>query len=156
MIMQNKLTIPVLAILLFFLAGCKKDFEEINKNPNGFTQASDGALFNATISSLRTGYNEQLYVNVSQLYKEGQQTALPRVRWNNYTLGTEEIWSNYYTTLPNFRELEKRFSALDTSAPEVRNMIAIVKIVLACKTFKVADLFGDIPFSQAGYGFQDA
>lgn len=29
------------------------------------------------------------------------------------------------------------------------------KIILAYKTFKVTDLFGDIPFSEAGYGFQD-
>lgn len=29
------------------------------------------------------------------------------------------------------------------------------KILLAYKTFKVTDLFGDIPFSEAGYGFQD-
>jgi len=152
--MRKQLTTALLIFILFFTAGCKKDFEEINKDPNGFSSASDGSLFNATLGSLRAGYNEQLYVNVSQLYKEGQQTALPRVRWNNYTLGTEEIWSNYYTTLPNFRELDRRFSTLDTTAPEVRNMMAMVKIVLAYKTFKVTDLFGDIPFSQAGYGFQ--
>jgi hypothetical protein len=34
-------------------------------------------------------------------------------------------------------------------------MKAMVKIILAMKTFKVTDLFGDIPFSEAGYGFQD-
>ena len=145
--------------LIFFILllapSCKKGFEEINKNPNGFTTASDGALFNAVISSLQSGWNEQLYVNISVLYKETQLFALPQVRWNNYTLGTEEIWSNYYTVLPNLRELEKRFQSLDTSAAEVRNMMAMEKIILACKTFKVTDLFGDIPFSEAGYGFQD-
>ncbi|MEO8148299.1 MAG: SusD/RagB family nutrient-binding outer membrane lipoprotein, partial [Bacteroidia bacterium] len=98
---------------------------------------------------------EQLYVNISVLYKETQLSSLPQVRWNNYTLGTEEIWSNYYTTLPNLRELEKRFNAQDTASHEVKNMMAMEKIVVAYKTFKVTDLFGDIPFTKAGYGFQD-
>src|SRR5678816_3618166 len=125
--MRKRLTQSLLIVALLFVAGCKKDFEEINKDPNGFTSASDGSLFSGILGSLKAGYNEQLYINVSQLYKEGQQTALPRVRWSNYTLGTEEIWSNYYSTLPNFRELEKRFASQDTSLPEVRNMIAMVK-----------------------------
>src|SRR6185436_10147229 len=148
-----------LCILCIFVgilfSSCKKDFEKINKNPNGFTTASDGALFNDIISSLQSGWNEQLYVNISVLYKENQQFALPQVKWNNSTLGTEEIWSNYYTMLPNFRELEKRFALLDITSPEVKNMMAMEKILLAYKTFKVTDLFGDIPFSEAGYGFED-
>ena len=31
----------------------------------------------------------------------------------------------------------------------------MVKILLAYKTFKVTDFFGDIPYTDAGYGFQD-
>ncbi|MBK7429404.1 MAG: SusD/RagB family nutrient-binding outer membrane lipoprotein [Bacteroidetes bacterium] len=141
---------------LLVLSSCEKDFEEINKNPNGFTSASDGSLFNAVISSMKSGWNEQLYVNNSVLYKETQQASLSQVRWNNYTLGTEEIWSNYYTTLPNLRELEYRWKSLDTSSHAIQNMMAMEKIVLAYKTFKVTDLFGDIPFSEAGYGYLDA
>lgn len=144
-----------LLLSILFFSSCKKDFDVINKNPNGFTTASDGALFNSVISSMRSGWNEQLYVNVSVLYKETQLAALPQVRWNNYTLGTEEIWSNYYTMLPNLRELERRFDAYDASNAGVKNMMAMEKIVLACKTFKVTDLFGDIPFSEAGYGFNN-
>ena len=74
--------------------------------------------------------------------------------WGNFTLGTEEIWNNYYGALPEIRELEKRFSKYD-SIPGVVNMKAMLKIALALKTFKVTDLFGDIPFSEAGYGFQN-
>ena len=51
--MRKLLTPSFLVILLVFAAGCKKDFEEINKNPNAFTEASDGSLFNATLSSLK-------------------------------------------------------------------------------------------------------
>lgn len=152
-----KLTNKTLALILCMsiLASCKKDFEEINKNPNGFTSASDGSLFNAVISTLKSGWNEQLYVNNSVLYKETQQASLAQVRWNNYTIGTEEIWADYYQALPNLRELESRWRSLDTSSHAVQNMMAMEKIVLAYKTFKLTDLFGDIPFSQAGFGYQD-
>ena len=153
---KNAFLLLVTGMFILILTSCKKDFEEINKNPNGFTSASDGSLFNAAVSSLKSGWNEQLYVNNSVLYKETQQASLSQVRWNNYTLGTEEIWSNYYTVLPNLRELERRWQALDTSSHAVQNMMAMEKIVLAYKTFKVTDLFGDIPFSQAGYGYIDA
>lgn len=152
---MKRISIIVAACLSVLMYSCKKDFTEINKNPNGFSTASDGSLFNSIIASLKSGWNEQLYVNVSVLYKENQQAALPFVRWNNYTIGTEELWSNYYTTLPNFRELEYRWSQLDSTSHYVQNMLAMEKVLLAYKTFKMTDLFGDIPFSQAGYGYRD-
>lgn len=147
------LFITVLAVTL--ISSCKKDFDEINKDPNGFTGASDGALFNNIIKSLHFGWDEQLYVNQSVLYKETQQVAIPFIRWSNYSIGTEDIWRNYYSLLPNVRELENRFSALDTSTGEVKNMQSMLIILKAFKTFKVTDLFGDIPYFEAGKGFQN-
>lgn len=149
--------IPALLSTLFlivFLSSCKKDFTEINTDPSSFTSASDGSLFNAVISTLQLGWNEQFYINNEILYKQSQSAALTKEGWGNFTLGTEEIWSDYYGSLPEIRELEKRFSAYSES-PGVLNMKAMLKITLAMKTFRVTDLFGDIPFSQAGYGFQN-
>lgn len=146
----------LVTIILIVMSSCRKDFEEINKNPNGFTSASDGSLFNAALRSLQPEWNEQLYVNLSVLQLQTQQIALPQVRWVNYTLGTEAIWNNYYTTLPILRELDKRINEQNISQAETKNMQAMMKVVLALKTFKVSDLFGDIPYSEAGYGFQDA
>jgi hypothetical protein len=143
-----------LLFVLLFSISCKKDFDEINYNPNSFTTASDGALFNEVVSTLQLGWNEQFYIHNEILYKQTQQAALTREAWGNFTLGTEEIWSNYYGALPEIREMEKRFGAYDQT-PGVINMQAMVKILKAMKTFKVTDLFGDIPFSEAGYGFQD-
>ncbi|KAF0129388.1 MAG: Uncharacterized protein FD155_2616 [Bacteroidetes bacterium] len=133
---------------------CTKDFEDINTNPQGFTTATNGALFNNVIQSIVPTGNELFYVQNEILYKQTQLAALTKAAWGNYTIGTEDIWSNYYTTLPEIRELETRFAVADTSA-ELRNMQAMLKIVLAIKTFKVTDLFGDIPFTEAGYGFQN-
>lgn len=144
----------LLSILLIINISCRKDFEEINTDPYSFTSASDGALFNDVLSSLKLGWNEQFYINNEILYQQSQLAALTKEAWGNYTLGTTEIWNNYYTSLPEIRELEKRLKTYADSTGAV-NMKAIIKITLALKTFKLTDLFGDIPFSQAGYGFEN-
>lgn len=154
------LTIGLLMTALFF-SSCTKDFEEINTNPHGFTTASDGSLFNNVIASLQPGWDEQFYINNEILYKQTQLAALTQEAWGNFTIGAEDIWKNYYATLPEIRELDKRIAAYLEASDDtivlanVRNMQAMLKVVLALKTFKVTDLFGDIPFSEAGYGFQD-
>lgn len=139
---------------LILLFSCKKDFEELNTNPAYFTTASSGSLFNGVIHSLPLTGNEQFYVNNEILYKQTQLAALTNAAWGNFTLGTDDMWSNYYLILPNIRELEYRFSTM-TPSDELTNMKAMLKIALAYKTFKLTDIFGDIPFFNAGYGFQD-
>ncbi|MFZ4399549.1 MAG: SusD/RagB family nutrient-binding outer membrane lipoprotein [Bacteroidales bacterium] len=152
--MKYKSILILILITVFVNVSCTKDFEEINNNPAAFTTASDGSLFNDVINSLQSGWNEQFYINNEILYKQTQMAALFKEAWGNSTIGTEEIWANYYSNLPNIRELQRRFSNATPSA-ELTNMTAMVKIVLAYKTFKLTDLFGDIPYSEAGYGFQD-
>ena len=150
----KKLLLLVLISLLINVS-CKKDFEEINTNPAAFTTASDGSLLNSVVSSLQSGWNEQFYLNNEILYKQTQMAALFKEAWGNSTIGTEDVWSNYYKILPNIRELQRRFDN-DPSTPALNNMKAMVKILLAYKTFKVTDFFGNIPYTEAGYGFQDA
>ena len=152
--MKIKYFLFLISISIFLNISCKKDFEEINNNPAIFTTASDGSLLNNVISSLQSGWNEQFYINNEILYKQTQMAALFKEQWGNSTIGTEEIWTNYYSALPNIRELQKRFANATPSAA-LNNMNAMVKILLAYKTFKVTDFFGDIPYSDAGYGFQD-
>ena len=139
--------------MVFTFSSCEKDFEKINNDPHGFTTASDGALFNSVISSLTLGWNEQFYLHNEIFYKQTQLAALSKNAWGNFTIGTEEIWADYYKPLANIRELERRWSNIE-NIPEINNMKAILKISLAYKTFKLTDLFGDIPFFDAGKGYE--
>lgn len=146
---------------LILLFSCTKDFEEMNKNPNGFTTASDGSLFNGIVKSLRRGSNEQLYLQNEILYKQTQLAALPKEEWGNYPLGTINMWNNYYEVYAEARELESRIESYENSSaypdivPEITNMKAMLKTIMAYKTFRLTDVFGDIPFIGAGYGFLD-
>ena len=139
--------------ILFLTGGCRKDFTEINNDPQAFTTASNGSLFNGIVQSLVLTGNEQFYINNEILYKQTQQAALTKEAWGNFALGTESMWSNYYRSLPGFRELEQRFKNMPDSA-QIRNMRAMLKILFAYKTFKLTDIFGDMPVFKAGYGFQ--
>ena len=153
--MKTKIYLSLIIISLFLTYSCDKGYEEMNKDPLGFTTASDGSLFNNILSSLRLGGNEQFYINNEILYKQTQLAALTKEEWGNYTIGTEEIWSNYYLKLTLFRDLESKFEFWGDTSNAVNNMKAMLKIVLAYKTFKVTDLFGDMPFFEAGRGFED-
>lgn len=152
--MNNKSFLVLILLSVILNISCTKDFEDTNKNPASFTTASDGSLLNDVISSLQLGWNEQFYINNEILYKQTQMASLFKEAWGNSTIGTEEIWANYYKNMPNIRELQRRF-ANATPSPALNNMNAMVKILLAYKTFKVTDMFGDIPYFDAGYGFMD-
>ncbi len=140
--------------ILFASSSCRKDFEELNMNPQGFTTATDGSLLNQLVKSLILGWNEQFYINNEVLYKQTQLAALGEEAWGNLNIGTEEVWKSYYNSLAVARELESRFALAEPSG-ELDNMKAIVKTILAYKTFKMTDLFGDIPFFEAGWGYQN-
>jgi len=157
--MKNIKTIYTAAamILILMISGsCTKDFEELNKNPYYSTVTSIGPLFNSVVESLKLGWNEQFYVHNEVLYNETQLAVLTRDAWSNLSLGTEEIWSQYYSALAHIRDIENRIVAMENpDVPDsLNNVKGMLKIITAYKTFRVTDLFGDIPFTEAGRGFQ--
>jgi hypothetical protein len=152
---MNRLKIYfLLTALLFAGASCDKDFEELNKNPFESIETDIGPLFNKVVSSLTLGWNEQFYVNNEALYKYSELAALTQNSWPNVNIGTEEIWTNYYTHLAIIRDIDRRFDEYKGSQDELVNARAMLKVLQVLKTFKVTDLFGDIPFSKAGRGFE--
>jgi hypothetical protein len=141
-----------LCLLIF---SCDAGFEEINKNPFAPTSTDIGPLFNTVISSMRLGWNEQFYMHNEKLYQVTEQAALTAETFQNINIGTEEMWSQYYVALAHIREIERRFEAYEGDQEALNNVRAQLKIITAYKTFRVTDLFGDIPFFDAGKAFED-
>jgi hypothetical protein len=148
-----KKIIYILLIFTFFTS-CDRDFEEINKNPFSPTTTDIGPLFNTVISSLRLGWNEQFYMHNEKLYQVTQQAALTAETFQNISIGTEEVWTNYYMALAHIREIERRFDAHEGDQEALNNVKAQLKIITAYKTFRLTDLFGDIPFFEAGKAYE--
>ena len=152
--MKNLLKYLSVSIILFLLNSCEKGFEDLNQNPEFPTQTDIGPLFNFVIQSTQLGGDEQLFMHNEVIYPITQQGALTAETFQNTPRGTEDIWTRYYTSLANVRELEKRFDEYEGDQEATSNVRAMVKIILAYQTFRVTDLFGDIPFFDAGKAFQ--
>lgn len=151
--MKNKLLIFIL-VCVIALGSCTKGFEEMNQNPISPTGTDIGPLFNYVVNSLCWNGNEQFYLNNEIFYPETELGALTSEAWGNYSIGIDAVWNNYYMTLANIHDIDKRLDEMckangdDEIDDKVRAMLTVIE---AYKTFKVTDMFGDIPYSEAGY-----
>ena len=152
---KNTTYIFIIAVIFFLQISCDKGFSELNENPLAPTDTQDGAIFNSIVSSLRLGWNRQLFLHNEKLYDVTELAVVTAETFGNLDGGAEEVWLDYYSTLKNARELERRFAAFTTD-PEMTNIVnAQLKIIMAYKTFQITDFFGDIPYSEAGRVFDD-
>ena len=146
-------------LLAMTFVACTKDFEEMNQEPFSPMGTTMEALFNGVISSLQQNMDEQFYLQNEIWYPETELGALTSEAWGNSQIGTSAIWSGYYHMLANIRELEKRFGAYgeeqgDTAiCDKVRAQLNVLK---AYQTFKITDIFGDMPYTQAGRIWENA
>ncbi len=144
----------ILIIAIWSLISCENGFEDLNRDPFRPSQVEMGPLFNGVIESLTLRGDEQLFLHNEHLYALTQQAALTATTFNNLARGTEDVWNRYYLPLANIREIESRINNYSGDPERMNNISAMLKTVLAFKTFKVTDLFGDIPFFDAGRGFE--
>ena len=145
-------------ILVFAFSSCTKGFEEMNKNPMSPTGTDIGPLFNGVVSSLAWTWDEQFYLNNEIFYPESELGALTSESWGNYSIGVDAVWNNYYLALANIHDIDKRLDEMCTSTGdnEIDDKVrAQLTVIEAYKTFKVTDMFGDIPYSEAGYIWYD-
>ncbi len=131
-----------------FLGACKKNFEEINTPPKDATDASTPQIFNAIVSSLPLGAGEQSVFN-SWIYPITQQAIITSGAYP-YDNAKAEVWTNYYTTLANYHLIESRIAEAG-SPSSMNNLYAMLKTIMAYKTFKVTNYYGDMPYTSGGY-----
>lgn len=149
----------IILALVVFLSSCTKDFEEMNQAPFSPTGTTIEALFNGVVSSLQQNMNEQFYLQNEIWYPETELGALTSEAWGNTQIGISSVWSDYYYMLSNIRELERRFDAYDEAQGDTAvcdKVRAQLNVLKAYQTFKVTDIFGDIPYTQAGRIWENA
>lgn len=142
------------ATVALSLSSCTKGFEEMNKNPMNPTGTDIGPLFNGVVSSLTWNSNEHFYLWNEIFYAETELGALTSEAWGNTSIGIDAVWNNYYLALANIHDIDRRLDEMceTTGDNEIDDKVRAQLIVLeAYKTFKVTDMFGDIPYSEAGY-----
>ncbi|MBN9383118.1 MAG: SusD/RagB family nutrient-binding outer membrane lipoprotein [Chitinophagaceae bacterium] len=144
----NKTGAAWLIITVIALASCKKNFESINTPPQGATANATPMVYNAIVSSLPISAGEYSVLN-SWIYPITQQGIVVGGSYN-FDNAKLAVWQNYYQTLANYRLMQHR---IDTSAnpSAMNNFYAMLKTLMAYKTFKTTNYYGDMPYSQAGY-----
>ena len=148
-----KKTIILFSTIALVLASCTKGFEEMNQDPFSPTGTTVEALFNGVVRSMQQSMNEQFYLQNEIWYPETELGALTSESWGNSQIGTSNVWTDYYLMLSNIRELERRFDAYDEEQadPNICDKVRAQLIILkAYQTVKVSDIFGDMPYFQAG------
>ena len=146
-------------VVSFLITSCTKGFDDMNQNPFSPPGTTTEALFNGVLSSLQQNMDEQFYLQNEIWYPETELGALTSESWGNSQIGTTAIWSSYYLMLSDIRELEKRFDVYDEEQgdPAICDKVrAQLNVVKAYQTFKITDIFGDMPYSQAARIWEDA
>ncbi len=142
-----------LLFLLCLTQSCDKGFEELNVDPLSPTEAQDGPIFNSIVESLKLGWNRQLFLHNEKLYDVTELAVVTAATFGNEESGAEDVWSNYYTALRNARDLENRFANYSGDFDATNIVRAQLKILMAYKTFQITDLFGSIPYTEAGRAY---
>ncbi len=144
--MRKKINIIVATVCVLQLASCKKDFEQINKNPNNLTEAPYTNVLAGAELRLAQSMEDGLGFSHSSLW--AQQLAR-----NAYFEGDRYAprdpsgsWSGMYQVATNLNNL-------DQSSPEATpKRKAVAKILKAYTMQVITDLWGDVPYSDAFKG----
>ncbi|HOW31846.1 MAG TPA: SusD/RagB family nutrient-binding outer membrane lipoprotein [Bacteroidales bacterium] len=146
------------ALALFMLAGCEKDFDKINTNPNAPTEASTAALLSQAIRDL--AYNDfDVWYSARQ-----SDLACQHFSQRNYTSEdrysfrvnvTDGFFRNNYLYLNNLQQIinlntdpatKDKYAVLYGSNTM---QIAVAEIMKSWGLQLLTDYFGDIPYKQA-------
>jgi hypothetical protein len=148
---MKKIIIYFLIVVVGTLSACTDDFEEMNKDPFNPTTTSIAPVFNSIAQSLMLEWQERAGLHNTYYYYYSQQAA--RFGISGYLLDAsiDDLWKDYYKMLANYRLLEQLFENFDGDV-DLTNVKAMAKILQCYNTLRMIDMFGDIPFSQAGLG----
>ncbi len=141
------------------LVQCTDDFEALNQDPKNPAVATPSLLFNSVVRSLPISINgnNALYIENHHTYDWSQLSATDldadfEVEVN--VRGIESVWGNYYNAIRDLEAIQVAFDEIN-SGPNAHlnvNRQAIVDIVSAWLALRTTDLYGDMPYFQAGQG----
>lgn len=142
------------------LIACEQDLAELNIDPNKSETIEYGAQLLSVQSSISGEHHENQrgvltlcspYIQHSASIKTGNEFA--GGKYEDIEFISSALWMrNYPTAIKNIVDLVNR-SSLDE---EDSNFNAIARIVKVLAFQRLTDLYGDIPYTEAGLGYLDA
>lgn len=143
--------IIIFAACLLSMASCKK-FLDVNKNPNSPTDAPAKVLLPTTTIGLGWANGNELGRAAAIFVQYNAGIANNALLYENYNLdgafGNQWDYEVYNGAINNLRLI---ISKTEDSSPAYSG---IAKLQLAYMFSVATDLWGDVPYSQAGFGLQ--
>lgn len=150
---KNKYLYIVLAALVTFsstIVSCKKDFKDINTDPNTSDVALPQALLapaitamvSANMSRSQRVNNELMQVTVNMGDTEGKI-----FRYDIRTGEADYLWNSWYVQLTNFKSIYKG------GEDNLNSSYKAVSLICQAWTYSLlTDTYGDVPFSESNRG----
>ncbi|MGN7823087.1 SusD/RagB family nutrient-binding outer membrane lipoprotein [Chitinophaga sp. 22536] len=147
---MKKLLIPTyLLFAIVLLASCRKDLERINKNPNEpVTVQPDYLLSNGIKANVDTYWGPDAAMDGTLLYVQywSKIQYTDADRYIAGATGTQNVWSNFYAQgIEDFTTLAQLGDSLHNP-----NYKAVAVIMRSWIFQQLTDLYGDVPYKQAG------
>lgn len=147
----NRISCSLAIGLSMAIGSCTKDLEALNVNPNASTTVVPEYIFTkAQLDAVSVNYIGAAYLTIAGSM---QQTAtykeVPAAgdKYFNETYSYNN-WSAYSTAVI---EIEKVLEAVAEN-PEQANLLSIARIWKVFIFHRLTDLYGDIPYTEAGAG----
>ena len=138
------------------LSGCTKDFEEINTDTNSVTANNYVAVYNLTRAQLEyTGNNDFSYETwrVNIIYAGMMMQHLANTSWyagDKYI--QNDAWAASYFEVSYRDQVKYVVDLLEITRdkPVYANLHQIGRIMKVMIMHRITDIYGDIPYSEAG------
>ncbi|AOW10282.1 SusD/RagB family nutrient-binding outer membrane lipoprotein [Flavobacterium gilvum] len=142
---------------VFSLTSCDRGFEEMNQNPNAYTQADINSMFTNNEVLMR-GFQYSHYQADIQFVSLAMQ-HLASLRTNQFHgdkyLYEDNTSGGFFQEYENgIKEITHLLSVIPNT-PENVNKISAARVIKVYMFHQITDLYGDIPYSQAGKGYLD-
>lgn len=139
------------------LTACDKGFEEMNTNPNAFTEPVLGNLFTTSIiRTAGTGTADRNRTNIKYFAGTMQYMASLGLNWSGDKNYENNQFGDLFETIYNvhLKELQEIIVATEGNA-DLINQFAIAHIWRVFILHRATDIYGDVPYTEAGKGYSD-
>ena len=143
--------IYTVAALATLLLSCTKDLEKLNKNPNAYESVNPQFLFTKTqLSAVGLNPDGNRFNLMQQLQQEATYSEVTAPGDKYFAEGyVRNNWAAYSGCLSQIQQV-----IATVKDPESINKLATARIWRVYIFHQLTDLYGDIPYSEAGKGLE--
>ncbi len=157
LINMKKILLVTVLITTVLFSCTEKDFEDAYSDPGTLSSTSIDRQFTGFLFQNKD-YVLKAYWNYFVVLRTSLNRYMQVIGWpnepNQYvppSSGSDAVWNNYYGTLFQFRELEKIYNNAPESEQANKEIFMLAaKVYMYDYTQRITDLYGAIPFLEAG------